>query len=196
MIFHETPLPGVLIIEPQRREDERGYFARLFCRDELRTAGIELEIQQCNESFNHRRGTLRGLHYQAAPFAEQKIVSCLRGAVYDVALDLRKDSPTFGQWHAVELTSENRRMLYMPEGIAHGFQTLSDETELFYQMGQSYSPAHARGIRYDDPQFQIAWPEPVTVISERDRSWPDYDFKHNCPTAAEAAEALTQGVIR
>lgn len=164
----ETPLAGAFIIEPELHEDERGCFARTFCREELRRQGIEIEIVQCNISHNLHRGTLRGMHYQRAPHWEQKLVNCPRGAAYDVIVDLRRNSATCGDWFGVELSSANRRLLYIPQGMAHGFQTLADETELFYQMGQEYSPAQAHGFHYDDPAIGIAWPLPVACISPRD----------------------------
>ncbi len=174
MIFSGTVLDGVVEIEVEQRLDERGLFARTWCREEFRRAGLRAEIVQCSLSFNRRRGTLRGLHYQTAPHAEAKLVRCTRGAVYDVALDLRPESPTFRRWTATELTAENRRALYIPEGCAHGFLTLEDNTEVFYQMSESYHPEAARGVRWNDPAFGIVWPAEVTVISERDRCYPDF----------------------
>lgn len=171
MIVTETPLAGVLLIEPELRHDDRGFFARTFCRSELRKRGIEFEVVQCNISHNERRGTLRGLHYQRAPYGEPKLVSVTRGAIYDVVVDVRAESPTWGEWYAVELSAENRRGLSIPEGMAHGFQTLADDTDVFYQMGREYAPSHAAGYRYDDPAFGIAWPLPVQCISDRDLSF-------------------------
>ncbi len=167
----ETDLTGAFLIEPERRTDERGFFARTFCREEFREQGIEMQIVQCNVSHNRRRGTLRGMHYQIPPCAEQKLVCCPRGAVFDVIVDLRTDSATCGAWFGVELSAVNRRTLYIPSGMAHGFQTLADDTEVFYQMGQEYSPEHARGFRYDDPAVGIDWPLPVACISSRDENF-------------------------
>lgn len=157
----------------ERHPDERGFFARTFCTNEFAIHGLNARIVQCSISFNRRRGTLRGLHYQAAPRAETKLVRCTRGAVYDVVLDLRGDSPTFRQWIGVELTEQKRNMVYIPEGCAHGFLTLADETEVFYQMSEFYALESARGVRWDDPAFRIDWPGKVEVISERDRTYPD-----------------------
>jgi len=172
--FLETALPGVLIVEPEPIEDERGFFARTWCRRELADHGLCPDLEQCSISFNRQRGTLRGLHYQAAPHGESKLVRVTRGAVYDVALDLRPGSPSHLQWCAVTLTAENRRALYIPEGVAHGFLTLCDEAEVFYQISRTHAPEAARGVRWNDPAFAIAWPEPVTVISARDRDYPDF----------------------
>ena len=147
MIFTETRLAGAYLIEPERIEDERGFFARTWCRDEFERHGLNPRLVQCNVSYNARRGTLRGMHYQAKPHEEAKLVRCTRGAIYDVIVDLRPDSPTYRQWVAAELTAENRRMLYIPEGFAHGFQTLADETEVFYQMSELFHPESARGVR-------------------------------------------------
>lgn len=171
MIFAETRLAGAYIVDPSRIEDERGFFARTWCRDEFERRGLEPRLVQCNISYNVRRGTLRGMHYQAAPHAEVKLVRCTRGAIYDVIIDLRPASSTCRQWIAVELTAEDRRMLYIPEGFAHGFQTLSDEAEVFYQMSESWHGPSARGVRHDDPAFGIDWPLEVTAISEKDRTY-------------------------
>jgi dTDP-4-dehydrorhamnose 3,5-epimerase len=174
MIFIETKLTGAYIIEPERIEDERGFFARTWCRHEFAERGLSVELAQCNVSYNPRVGTLRGMHYQAAPDAEVKLVRCTMGAIYDVIVDMRPDSPTFRQWSAAELTAENRRMLYIPHGFAHGFQTLVDGSEVFYQISAFYAPASARGVRWDDPALAIDWPPAERrVISERDRSYPD-----------------------
>ena len=176
MKFLDTPLPGVWVIELERHGDERGWFARTFDREEFRARGLNPDVVQCNASFNSRRDTLRGMHYQAEPHGEPKLVRCVRGAVFDVAVDLRSDSATYCRWHGVELTAENGLALYIPAGLAHGFQTLSDDSELLYQMGHHYVPEAARGVRYDDPAFGIRWPEPhgERVVSERDASYPDY----------------------
>ncbi len=154
--------------------DERGFFARAWCRSEFEKYGLESTLVQCNISFNARKGTLRGMHYQAAPFAESKLVRCTQGAIYDVVLDLRPQSPSFKEWVAVTLAAEQRNMVYVPKGCAHGFLTLQDETEVFYQMSEVYNAESARGVRWNDPSFGIAWPEKVEVISDRDRNYPDF----------------------
>jgi len=174
VIFIETALKGAFIIEPEKLEDERGFFARTWCQQEFATHRLNPRLVQCNISFNRRKGTLRGMHYQAKLHEEAKLVRCTRGAVYDVIIDLRLDSPTFKQWVAVELTADNRRMLYVPEGFAHGFQTLEDCTDIFYQMSEFYAPAYARGVRWNDPAFGIQWPLAERIISERDQSYPDF----------------------
>ncbi len=173
MIFRPTKLPGVYVIEPERREDERGFFARVWCRDELAAHGLNPDLSQCSISFNRRRGTLRGMHWQAAPHAEAKLVRCTQGAIYDVALDLRPDSPTYRQWVGAELSAANRHALYIPEGCAHGFQTLTDDSEVLYLISTPYHADAARGARWDDPAFGIEWPAAAErVIAPRDRSWP------------------------
>lgn len=172
MIFAETKLPGAFVIEPKRLEDGRGFFARTFCQKEFGACGINPRLVQCSISFNRKRGTLRGMHYQAAPHAEARLISCPRGAIYDVILDLRSESPTTGQWFGVELSGENYRMLYVPEGFAHGFQTLDQGTLVFYQMSEFYHPESARGVRWDDPLYGIAWPLEPQCISARDASYP------------------------
>jgi dTDP-4-dehydrorhamnose 3,5-epimerase len=172
MIFRETELRGAFIIEIEPIEDERGFFARTFCRDEFRARGLDAELRQCSLSFNRRRGTLRGLHYQAEPHAEVKQVRCTRGRVYDVIVDLRRGSPTRGRWIGVELGAEDRRALHVPAGFAHGFQTLEDASELFYQMSEPYWPELARGLRWDDPSLAIAWPFGDPIVSDRDRALP------------------------
>jgi dTDP-4-dehydrorhamnose 3,5-epimerase len=174
MIFRETPLAGAWLLEPERFEDERGFFARTWDRRAFAERGLDPRIEQCSVSYNHRRGTVRGMHFQIAPRAEIKLVRVTRGAVHDVIVDLRPGSPTYTRSFAVTLSAENGHQLYIPEGMAHGLQTLADETEIFYQISEIYSPEHARGYRWDDPAFDVVWPEPVTVISERDRSWPDF----------------------
>lgn len=171
MIFSETKLKGAFVIEPQLLKDERGFFARTFCMKEFETHGLFVKFVQCNISFNLRKGTLRGMHYQAKPHEEAKLVSCTKGAIYDVIIDLREDSPTFRKWIAVELTERNYKMLYVPEGFAHGFQSLEDDTEVFYQMSEFYHPESTKGLRWDDPAFNISWPHHETIISERDRSY-------------------------
>lgn len=171
MIFLPTSLQGAYVIEAERVEDERGFFARTWCQHEFQARGLNMVIVQCSISFNQSKGTLRGMHYQSAPKAEAKLVRCTRGAIYDVIVDLRPDSATFKKWTASELTADNHRMLYIPEGLAHGFQTLQDETEVFYQMSEFYAPECARGFRWDDPAFAIDWPRPMSAISDRDQSF-------------------------
>jgi dTDP-4-dehydrorhamnose 3,5-epimerase len=176
VIFRELPLAGAFLIELEPQRDERGLFARTFCEDEFRAHGLEPHVAQCNVSWNARRGTLRGLHYQAEPHAEAKLVRCARGAVFDVIVDLRRDSPSRGRWHAVELDAAGRRMLFVPAGFAQGFQTLADDTEVLYQMSTAYRPELARGIRWDDPTLSIKWPETgERIVSERDRSLPFFE---------------------
>jgi dTDP-4-dehydrorhamnose 3,5-epimerase len=174
MIFTPARLAGAYLVDLEPRRDERGFFARTWCQEEFEAQGLSGRLVQCNLSYNHCAGTLRGLHYQAEPFAEAKLVRCTRGALWDVILDLRPESPTCGQWLGVELTAEDRRQLYVPEGFAHGFITLQDEVEAAYQVSQAYTPGMERGIRWDDPAFQIQWPVPVRVISEKDAGWPDF----------------------
>ncbi len=174
MLFHATSLPGVLLIEPERLEDDRGFFARSWCREAFADHGIHCDWVQCNISYNRRSGTLRGLHYQAAPQVEAKLVRCTRGRVFDVIVDLRPQSVTFAQWAGFELSAENHRMVFVPAGFAHGFQTLADDTELFYQMSESYCPDRARGVRWDDPLLAIDWPPCAErIISPRDLSYPE-----------------------
>ena len=175
MNFLETKVAGAYEVRPEPLSDERGFFARTWCQKEFEALGLNTTLVQCNVSFNTRRGTLRGIHYQAAPFAESKLVRCTKGAIYDVIVDLRPKSPTYKDWIAVVLTATNRHMVYVPEGCGHGFLTLDDETEVFYQMSQFYDADSARGVRWNDPTFQIAWPENVEVISERDRSYPNFE---------------------
>lgn len=174
MIFRETSLSGAYIIEPEFMEDERGFFARTWCQREFREHRLNTSLVQCNISFNKKKGTLRGMHFQRPPYEEAKLVRCTMGAIYDVIIDLRPDSPTFKKWFAAELTAENRKMLYIPEGFAHGFITLTDNTEVFYQMSQFYYPQYASGVRWNDPAFNIIWPIDVAVISDRDRNFPDF----------------------
>jgi dTDP-4-dehydrorhamnose 3,5-epimerase len=174
MIFTETGLAGAFLVEPERIEDERGFFARTWSLREFAAHGIGGPMTECNISYNLRRGTLRGMHYQAEPHAQVKLVRCTAGAIYDVIVDLRPSSPTHGRWFAAELSASNRRQLYIPEGFAHGFQTLSDDAEVFYQMSGDYAPESGRGVRWDDPAFGIEWPLPVSVIAERDARYPDY----------------------
>jgi dTDP-4-dehydrorhamnose 3,5-epimerase len=175
MTFHKTKLPGVFEIHLEYKPDERGFFARSWCQKEFESHGLNPKVVQCNVSLNKRKGTLRGIHYQAAPYPEAKIVRCTNGAIYDVVVDLRPQSPTFKNWIGVDLTAVNRHMLYVPEGCGHGFLTLEDETEVFYQMSEFYHPELARGVRWDDPAFQIVWPDKIEVISERDRTYPNFE---------------------
>jgi dTDP-4-dehydrorhamnose 3,5-epimerase len=176
MRFIETPLAGAWVIEPDKLTDERGWFARTFDAAEFEARGMVGSVVQCNASFNNREGTLRGLHYQADPHGEPKLVRCVRGAIFDVAVDLRPDSETYCAWHGVELSAENALAFYIPSGFAHGFQTLTDESEVLYQMGHEYVAASARGVRWDDPAFGIEWPPPPgdRIVSERDASYPDF----------------------
>jgi dTDP-4-dehydrorhamnose 3,5-epimerase len=175
MIFHETKLARVFEINLELNSDERGFFARSWCQKEFEDQGLNPKVVQCSVSFNARKGTLRGIHYQDAPYPEAKLVRCTKGAIYDVVVDLRPQSPTFKDWIAVVLTAEKRNMLYVPEGCAHGFLTLEDETEVFYQMSEFYHAEASRGVRWDDPAFQIVWPGKVEVISERDRTHPNFE---------------------
>ena len=174
MIFHATEIDGVRILEPERLEDERGFFARIWDTSEFAQHGLTDRLVQCSISYNRRRGTLRGLHYQTAPYEEAKVVRCTAGAIFDVAVDLRPGSSTRCRWVGAVLSAENRRALYVPEGCAHGFLTLTDDSEVEYKISEVYSPAAARGARWDDPAFGIVWPEKVAVINERDRSYPDF----------------------
>lgn len=174
MLFRETKLSGVFVIELQKHEDERGFFARSWCRREFEAHGLDPRMAQCNVSFNKVKGTLRGMHYQAAPCAEAKLVRCTRGAIYDVIIDLRRESVTYKQHVSEVLSSNNYKALFVPEGFAHGFQTLEDNSEVFYQMSAFYSPEHQRGLRYNDPAFRINWPVDATVISDRDRNYEDF----------------------
>jgi dTDP-4-dehydrorhamnose 3,5-epimerase len=176
MIFRETLLPGAWILEPERFEDDRGFFARTYCREEFTTRGLDPTVAQCSVSFNHRRGTLRGLHLQIAPHEEIKLVRVTRGSIWDVIVDLRPDSPTFKNHFSVVLSVDEGNQLYIPKGMAHGFQTLEDATEVFYQISKPYAPESARGYRWDDPAFAIPWPETVTVISDKDRHLPVFSL--------------------
>jgi len=175
MIFQETPIPGAYLIDLERRGDDRGFFARTFCEREFGEHGLVTRFVQVNNSLSAERGTLRGMHYQLAPKAETKLVRCIRGALYDVILDIRPDSPTFGQSFGAELSAENRRMMYVPKGFAHGFITLEDATEAFYFVDEFYGPELERGIRWNDPKFRIEWPIEPLVISEKDRNHRDFD---------------------
>ncbi|MCR4346781.1 MAG: dTDP-4-dehydrorhamnose 3,5-epimerase [Sulfuricaulis sp.] len=173
MIFVETRLRGAYIIELEPHVDERGFFARTFCREEFIAHGLNPDFAQCDISFNKKQGTLRGLHYQTEPFEEVKLVRCSRGAIYDVVIDLRPESPTHRQWMSVELTQENHKAVYIPEGFAHGFQTLHDNSEVLYQMSEPYHPDHSHGIRWDDPALGITWPPASQrIISAKDLAYP------------------------
>ncbi|MBV9126131.1 MAG: dTDP-4-dehydrorhamnose 3,5-epimerase [Planctomycetes bacterium] len=174
MKFTPTDIPGVMIVEPEPVADARGFFARLWCPREFERQGLDPRLAQCSMSYNPRRGTIRGLHYQAEPFAEAKLVRCGRGGIWDVALDLRPDSPTYTHSVRMELSAENGRMLYIPAGCAHGFQTLADHAEVFYYITEFYQPELARGVRWNDPAFGISWPLPLTAISDRDANHPDF----------------------
>jgi dTDP-4-dehydrorhamnose 3,5-epimerase len=174
LIFTETRLQGAYIIEPEKLADERGFFARSWCEKEFAEHNLNPCTVQCNISFNKRKGTLRGMHYQVAPSAEAKLVRCTQGAVYDVIIDLRPDSATFKQYVAETLTAWDHRMLYVPEGFAHGFLTMEDDAEIFYQMSEFYAPQLARGVRWNDPAFGIAWPIPQPIMADRDRNYPDF----------------------
>jgi dTDP-4-dehydrorhamnose 3,5-epimerase len=174
MITAETSLPGVWLITPELVEDVRGFFARAWCEQEFAVAGLNGRWMQCSFSFSKKRGTLRGMHYQRAPHGEIKLVRCTMGALHDVVVDLRPQSPTFKKHVAVELSASNRKMLYIPEGCAHGFQTLQDDTEVLYHMSEPYAPGHAAGVRWNDPAFGIVWPDGNPTLSERDRTFPDF----------------------
>lgn len=175
MLFIETKLKGAFVIELEKYSDDRGFFSRAWCQKEFKEQGINSQFVQANIGFSKNSGTIRGIHYQIAPFEEAKLVRCIRGAIFDVVLDLRPELPSFKQWFGVELSDENRKMLYVPEGCAHGYQTLVDNTEVFYQVSQVYSPESERGIRWNDPEFDIEWPiDEDLVISEKDQNWSDF----------------------
>lgn len=176
MEFLKTKLPGVFEIHIEAKPDERGFFARTWCPMEFEVQGLAGKLVQCSLSFNKRKGTLRGMHYQVAPYEETKLIRCTQGAIYDVVVDLRPGSPTFKNWVAVELTSEKHNMIYVPQGCAHGFLTLEDGAEVIYQMSEVQHAESARGVRWDDPTFQIEWPARVEVISERDQNYPDFEI--------------------
>jgi len=175
MIFHQTPLAGAFTVELERRGDERGFFARFFCEREFAAANCETRFVQINNSLSAKKGTLRGLHYQLAPSAEVKVIRCLRGALFDVIVDLRPNSPTFGKSFGAELTAENRLMLYVPRGFAHGLLTLEDDTEALYLVSEYYAPESERGLRWNDPKFEIDWPLVPVEISAKDAAWPDFN---------------------
>jgi dTDP-4-dehydrorhamnose 3,5-epimerase len=187
MRFESIPLAGACLIHPDKRGDERGFFARFFCQRELREAGLMTEIAQINNSLSAERGTLRGMHYQLAPAAETKIVRCIRGALFDVILDLRPRSPTFKQWFGTTLSAENRSLLYVPKGLAHGFLTLEPNTEVLYLVDEYYAPHQERGARYNDPAFGIEWPAEPVVISDKDRHWPDFNPSYHLAEASAEA---------
>jgi dTDP-4-dehydrorhamnose 3,5-epimerase len=176
MQFKQTNLSGAYLIEIERHADERGFFARTFCKKELSALSLETIVEQCSTSFNSRRGTLRGMHFQVAPHEEVKLVRCTRGSIFDVIIDLRPDSPTVGQHFAATLSPDNGKQLYIPRGFAHGFLTLEDNTEVFYQISNAYAPQAGRGVRWNDPAFSVPWPAEVLVISERDRAYPDFSL--------------------
>ncbi len=174
MEFTETEIKGAFVVRLKKIEDHRGYFARGWCREEFAKHGLNPNMLQLNTGFTHKQGTLRGMHYQDAPHAEAKFVRCTRGAIYDVIIDLRPDSPTHRKWFGAELTADNGTMLYAPEGLAHGYQTLTDGAEMYYMTTAVYASGAAKGVRYNDPAFGVQWPLPVSVISEPDQKWPDY----------------------
>lgn len=176
MLFAETKLKGAFIIDIELHEDERGFFARSWCENEFKYHGLNPRLVQCNISFNKKRGTLRGMHFQVAPFEEAKLVRCTKGAIYDVIIDLRPNSPTFKQWLSVELTEKNHRAIFVSTGFAHGFQTLQDHSEVFYQMSEFFHPEYARGVRWNDPVFGIDWPIDMQFISQRDQEYPDFNI--------------------
>jgi dTDP-4-dehydrorhamnose 3,5-epimerase len=174
VIFEPTELPGVVVLRPERHVDGRGYFARTWSPEEMAANGLATHVAQCSTSYNEKAGTLRGLHYQLPPHAEAKLVRCVTGKIFDVALDIRPQSPTFGRWIAAELDNNNGASLYIPEGFAHGYITLEDHTEVFYMISAPYTPEAGRGVRWDDPAFRISWPRPPAVINERDATYPDF----------------------
>ena len=176
MEFSETKLPGAFLISMRKIQDHRGFFARGWCQEEFSTHGLTPNMVQLNVGFSHKKGTVRGLHYQLPPHAEAKFVRCTRGAIFDVIVDVRPDSPTRGQWLGAELTADNGLMLYAPEGFAHGYQTLAEDTEAYYLTSAFYAASAARGVRYDDPAFGVSWPLPVSVVSDADTAWPDYSI--------------------
>jgi dTDP-4-dehydrorhamnose 3,5-epimerase len=174
MIFNKTTLEGVYLIDIEKHQDERGFFARTWCRREFEEHSLNPQLVQCNLSYNKKRGTLRGMHFQAALYEEAKLVSCTQGAIFDVVIDMRSGSPTFKSYLSVTISAEAHNMLYVPEGFSHGFLTLTEDTYVYYQMSEYYTPEYARGVRWDDPAFGIKWPENVNVISERDANYPDF----------------------
>ena len=181
MKFSKTRLADAVLVELDRHVDERGFFARVYCAAEFAAAGLVTQYVQANHSHNVAKGTLRGMHFQRAPHAEVKLVRCVRGAIWDVIVDLRPGSPSYGRWQGFELTAENGRMLYVPAGFAHGLQTLRDDTDVTYQVSRPYAPGAEGGLRWDDPALAIAWPLPVAVISPKDAAWPDVDLARGLP---------------
>jgi dTDP-4-dehydrorhamnose 3,5-epimerase len=177
VIFKPTELPGVVVIEPEPHADHRGHFARTFCTEEFAGHGLPIAFAQCSTSYNRRRGTLRGLHFQAEPFAEAKLIRCTRGRVFDVTVDLRAASPTWRRWTAVQLDADNGRQVFIPQGCAHGFQTLADDSELFYQITAPYRPKAVRGLRWNDPAFAIPWPVVPPILSDRDAALPLFEAR-------------------
>lgn len=174
LTFAELSIKGAFVLDLELKEDERGFFATSWSKHEFARRDLDSELSECNVSFNKNKGTLRGMHYQAEPYGQTKLVRCTQGAIYDVIVDLRPDSPTFKKWEGFELTARNRRMLYIPRGLAHGFQAIEDASEVLYQMAQPFNAAAGRGVRWNDPAFGISWPLPVSVISPRDRDYPDF----------------------
>lgn len=175
MLFTPTPLDGAFVVDLELRSDDRGFFARAFCAHEFEEHGLKPAIAQCNIAYNHKRGTMRGMHYQLPPVTETKLVRCFRGAIYDVIIDLRPESPSYMQHFGIELSADNRRALYIPEMFAHGYLTLTDDCELMYQVSEFYTPGYEAGVRYDDPAFKIEWPVSIDVISEKDLLWAPYE---------------------
>ena len=175
MKFLPLPLQGAFLIEPEPVTDKRGFFARSFCANEFERHGLETRFVQCNISFNKKKGTLRGMHFQGAQYKETKLVRCTTGSIYDVIVDIRQESSTYKKWFATDLSAASRRMLYVPNGFAHGFLTLEDNTEVFYQMTEIYHPEYSRGVRWDDPELAIDWPQEVIIVSDRDQQYPDFD---------------------
>jgi len=188
MRFQETKIPGIVLVDLDRREDHRGFFARSWCQREFSDYGLNARVVQINVGYTVGRGGLRGMHFQTAPSAEAKTARCTRGAIFDVAIDLRPDSPTFKQWFGAELTAENHRILHIPEGCAHGYQTLADDTEMEYLTTAFYSPQDATGVRFDDPAFGVVWPLPVSSISEADKSWPDFQAQLKTMTPSRSKQ--------
>lgn len=177
MVITETKVPGAFLIGLEPFADIRGFFASVWSNREVEAFGLETRFVEAHISFNKKKGTLRGMHYQLPPYEQVKLVRCTRGSIYDVIIDIRPNSPTFKQWFAVELSAENRLMLYVPAGFAHGFQTLEDGTEVFYQTSSSYAPEHSRGMRWNDPAFNITWPADDLIMVDRDRNYPDFEFE-------------------
>lgn len=174
MEFIETKLKGCIVVQQKKIADNRGHFARAWCQDEFAQHGLNPSMLQLNTGFSHFRGTVRGMHYQAAPHEEAKFVRCTRGAIFDIVVDVRAGSPTHGQWFGIELTADDGAMVYVPEGCAHGYQTLTDGAEMYYLTSARYAPGSATGVRFDDPALGIAWPAPVTIVSDQDRNWPEF----------------------